>query len=159
LLHAGALVDEATIFWDVRPSAHLPTLEVRVCEVATTARESTVLATLIRGLVVCLDEAVSAGDPGPHLRPELLRLAYWQAARDGVCGAGVDPRTGEPVPAADLAERIWRIAQPTLPEGSRLRNWFDAMVGADGATRQRAAAARGPLPGVVDDLVARTVED
>jgi carboxylate-amine ligase len=158
-LAVGALVDRATIFWDVRPSAHLPTLEVRVCDVATTARESTVLAALIRGLVVCLDEAVTAGDPGPLLRPELLRLAYWRAARDGMSGPGVDPRTGDLVPAAELAERIWRVAQPTLPEGARLRGWFDDMVGADGATHQRAAAARGSLAAVVDDLVARTVAD
>ncbi|WP_119726572.1 carboxylate-amine ligase [Thermomonospora amylolytica] len=160
LLEAGALVDDGTIFWDVRPSAHLPTLEIRATDVPITAEESAALAALVRGLVVSLLPAVDRGDPGPELRPELMRLAYWRAARDGLAGSGVDVRTGRPVPAAELARRLLETARPGLEEHGDLdlvTDWLDRLAAhGDGATRQRRAARDGRLTDVVDHLMGQT---
>ncbi len=52
LQSAGALVDVGTIFWDIRPSAHQPTLEIRVADIPITAEESALLGALVRALVV-----------------------------------------------------------------------------------------------------------
>lgn len=159
MLAAGALVDVGTVFWDIRPSAHLPTLEVRVADVPTTAWESALLAALVRALVVVSLDAVDRGDPGPVLPAELMRLAYWRAARDGLSGHGVDVRTGEPVPATELVTRLLRTVTPVLAaygELDQVREWLRRLVDeGDGASRQRAAAARrGSLADVVDHLVA-----
>lgn len=161
LLDAGALVDDGTIFWDVRPSAHLPTLEVRAGDVPITAEESAALAALVRGLVTTLLAAVDQGDPGPaDLRPELLRLAYWRAARDGMAGSGIDVHTGRPLPATDLAHRLLRTAQPGLEEHGDLHRVTDWLTGltehGDGATRQRHATPDGNLTYVVDHLIGHT---
>ncbi|MFF5180041.1 glutamate--cysteine ligase [Micromonospora sp. NPDC000316] len=161
LLDAGALVDQGTIFWDLRLSTNHPTLEVRVADVPLTATESAALAALVRALVVVAGDAVDGGDEGPQLVPELLRLAYWRAARDGMGGHGVDVTTGRLLPAAALAERLVALARPALDEagdGARVDAWLGWLAtDGDGATRQRAAAARhGRLTDVVDEIAAQT---
>lgn len=161
LQEAGALVDRGTIFWDIRPSEHQPTLEIRVADVPIAAEESALLAGLVRGLVVVAQAAVDAGDPGPVVPAELLRLAYWRAARDGLGGHGVDVRTGRLVPAARLARQLLDAAGPALRATGDL-GWAAArlrklIAAGDGASRQRRAAARrGMLADVVDLLVADT---
>ncbi|KAB1942476.1 YbdK family carboxylate-amine ligase [Micromonospora sp. ALFpr18c] len=164
LLEAGALVDRGTIFWDLRLSTKHPTLEVRVADVPVTATESAALAALVRALVVVAGDAVDRGDEGPELLPELMRLAYWRAARDGMGGHGVDVATGRLLPAAALAERLVERARPALDEAGdreRVEAWLSWLArDGDGATRQRAAAAlRGRLTDVVDEIATRTAPD
>ncbi|MFJ6166863.1 glutamate--cysteine ligase [Micromonospora orduensis] len=161
LLDAGALVDHGTIFWDLRLSRTHPTIEVRVADVPVTAVESAALAALVRALVVTAGEAVDRGDEGPQPAPELMRLAYWRAARDGMGGHGVDVGTGRLLPAAVLADRLVERAGPALDEAGdreRVEAWRKGLTAdGDGATRQRAAAARrGRLTDVVDEIAAWT---
>jgi glutamate---cysteine ligase / carboxylate-amine ligase len=162
LTDAGVLVDPGTIFWDVRPSARLPTLEVRVADVPATAEESALLAALVRALVAVGLADVERGDPGPRVSPELLRAAYWRAARDGLDGHGIDPDTGRLMAIDDLvAALVTRVRDPLEEFGdldevtarlARLR------AAGGGAERQRAAhARRGGFEGVVDFLMEQTV--
>ncbi|WP_182905169.1 glutamate--cysteine ligase [Microbispora sp. H13382] len=160
LAEAGVLVDPGTIFWDVRPSARLPTIEVRVTDVPATAAETALLAMVVRGLVVTALERVERGDPGPEPSAELLRAAYWQSARDGLDGHGIDPLTGVRRPARDLADALLRHVTPALEETgdlaevtARLKVLYAAGTG---AARQWAAhARRGRTEDVVDHLVAQ----
>jgi glutamate---cysteine ligase / carboxylate-amine ligase len=161
LHEVGAVVDTGTIFWDIRPSEHQPTLEIRVADVPITAEESALLAALVRALVVDSLRAVDGGDPGPVIPAELLRLAYWRAARDGLDGHGIDLNTGRLLPAPELAHRLLAVARPTLEEHGdldRVEGWLRRLVeGGDGATRQRRVAAqRGSLADVVDHLIEQT---
>lgn len=159
LLEAGAMVDTGTLFWDIRLSAHQPTLEVRVADVPPTAEESTAFAALVRALVVTAGAAVDRGEPAPDVAPELMRLAYWRAARDGMGGHGVDLPGGRLLPAAELAGRLVETARPALAafgDLDRVGDWLAALAAeGDGATRQRRAAAGG-LVAAVDHLVAST---
>jgi carboxylate-amine ligase len=161
LLAADGLVDEGTIFWDIRPSSRLPTLEVRVADMPVTAAESTLIAVLVRALVVAAAAAVDRGDPGPVIPAELLRLAYWRAARDGLDGCGIDVRTGRLLPAVALTSSLLDAARPVLAENGelgRVTGWLDGLaVDGTGAARQRAAAAKqGRLTDVVDHLITRS---
>jgi glutamate---cysteine ligase / carboxylate-amine ligase len=162
MLHeVGAVVDVGTIFWDLRPSEHLPTLEVRVADVPITAEESALLAALVRAMVADALALVDAGDPGPQISAEALRVAYWRAARDGISGHGIDVATGKLVPAIELAERLLDSVRPTLSETGdldRVSEWLGRIVrDGDGATRQRRAAREnGSMADAVDYLVAHT---
>ncbi|GII65109.1 putative glutamate--cysteine ligase 2-3 [Sphaerisporangium krabiense] len=156
---SGALVDPGTIFWDIRPSAHLPTLEVRVTDVAGTAGESALLAAIVRALVVVSLERVERGDHGPRLSGERLRVAYWRACRDGLDGHGIDPLTGRLCPAAELVGTLLAHIRPSLARTGDLavvtRRLERLLAEGGGAARQRAAfAARGRAADVVDHLVA-----
>lgn len=48
-LDTGAMLDDGMVYWDVRPSANFPTVEVRVADVPATVAESVLLAALVRG--------------------------------------------------------------------------------------------------------------
>ncbi|MFC7385173.1 carboxylate-amine ligase [Sphaerisporangium rhizosphaerae] len=158
LTEMGALVDPGTIFWDVRPSARLPTLEIRVTDVPATAEESALLAALVRALVVVSLERVERGDPGPPLPAERLRVAYWRAARDGLDGHGVDPVTGRLRPAAELPGVLLEHVRHALAATGDLdlvtRRLGRLAATGTGAARQRAAhARRGRFTDVVDHLI------
>ncbi|TDC57983.1 YbdK family carboxylate-amine ligase [Micromonospora sp. KC207] len=161
LLDAGALVDRATIFWDVRPSERHPTLEVRVADSAVTAEDSARYAALVRALVVHLSAVMDAGEPAPHVAGELLRVGYWRAARDGLDGEGLDPRTGRLRPAAELTRHLLDTVEPALRahgDYDPVAQWLERL-GTDGtgARHQRAIVRRGgTLTDVVDHLAERT---
>ena len=164
LLDAGALVDRGTIFWDIRPSAKLPTLEIRVADVPVTAAESAALAALVRALAVRALEKARQGDPGPRVPGDLMRLAYWRAARDGFEGHGIDVFTGRPVPAAQLARQLLETARPALDEygeADRVAGWLAWLEqeGSGAARQRRAATGPSGLAGAVDYLVDQTAAE
>ncbi|MFC4913965.1 carboxylate-amine ligase [Actinomadura gamaensis] len=155
LLGCGALLDLATVFWDVRPSSRLPTLEVRLADVALTTEEAALFAALVRALAQVALAAVEDGADPPAPSQEMLRAAYWLAARDGLAGKGVDVRTGRPARFADLAVALLAHVRPALDESGdyeRVGEGLDRLLAeGTGAERQRRAhRLRGRLSDVVD---------
>ncbi|RFU36459.1 YbdK family carboxylate-amine ligase [Actinomadura logoneensis] len=155
LLGCGALMDMATVFWDVRPSARLPTLEIRLADVALTTEDAALFAALVRALAQVALAAVEEGTPAPAPPQEMLRAAYWLAARDGLGGRGLDLSTGRPAGFADLAAAMIAHARPALDDSgdTDLVEAGLARLLADGtgADRQRRAhRRRGRLSDVVD---------
>lgn len=153
-----AMLDASIPFWDIRPNPRLPTLEIRSMDVTADIEDAVALAVLIRALVTTSTARVLGGDPGPRPPSEVLRAAYWRAARDGWSGSGVDALTGSILPARVQAERLRDHVGPALEEhgDTDLVNAFLRRLATrgGGAERQRASAARhGGLAGVVDDLV------
>ena len=91
----------------------------------------------------------------PDPAPEMLRAAYWLAARDGLGGDGMDPRTGRPARFRDLAADLLAHARPALADNGDLEAATGGLrrllAGGTGAERQRAAyRRRGLLTDVVD---------
>ncbi|SDN66658.1 carboxylate-amine ligase [Allokutzneria albata] len=157
LLASGAALDRGMIYWDVRLSDEWPTVELRVCDVAPTAEEATLLAVLARALVT---RAVHSTAPVPPLSHHALRAALWRAARDGVSGQGYDVHTGRLAPMSALVERLVEWTVPVLEQYGDLGYVEStlqrlARIGS-GAARQRAALADGGLKGLVDMLSEQT---
>ena len=60
LLDTGAMLDDGMVYWDVRPSANFPTVEVRVADVPATVAETVLFAALVRGAVMtALDDGAA----------------------------------------------------------------------------------------------------
>ncbi|GAA3596917.1 glutamate--cysteine ligase [Nonomuraea rosea] len=162
LTESGVLMDPKTVFWDARPSPRLPTVEIRVADVPLDVSDSLTLIGLIRGLVVTALAAVKSGDRGLPVPSEVLRAAYWRAARDGLQGDSLDVRHGALVPAAVMAGRLLEHVRPALAEAGDLsftQEGLDRLLRTgSGATRQRRVHAReNDLAEVVDDLIEATV--
>ncbi|MEV0628302.1 glutamate--cysteine ligase [Nonomuraea wenchangensis] len=158
----GALIDPKTVYWDTRPSPSLPTVEIRAADVPLDVSDSLTLIGLVRALVVTSLEAVRRGDHGLPVSSEVLRAAYWRAARDGLAGEGVDVRDGTRLPANVLAWRLLEHVRPALAEAGDLafvQEGLDRLLRkGSGAMRQRRVHARGhDLNDVVDDLIEATV--
>ncbi|MEU4807518.1 glutamate--cysteine ligase [Actinosynnema sp. NPDC023587] len=154
---SGAAMDTGMVYWDVRLSANHPTVELRVCDVAATVEEAVLVAALVRGIA-----AVGASGVAAFPVSELvLRTALWRSARDGVEGAGVEPRSGRLVAAADLVRALVDWVRPALRASGDEALVDDGvgrlLVDGGGAARQRRAfARRGELGDVVEMLVAQT---
>ncbi len=163
LLDAEALVDRGTIFWDIRPSERHPTIEIRVADSAATAYEAACYAAVVRALVIHVTAAIEQGRPAPEPRDELMRVAYWRAARDGLAGQGLDVLTGSLHPAAELVQRLLaRIAPILQAQGdfAQVSEWLAWLLAeGTGAARQRQVAARRQsLKDVVDYLSDQAVK-
>ena len=158
LRFTGAMIDDHMMYWDVRPSSHLPTVEIRVCDVAATVDEAVLLGMLIRAAVVTAQERVADGDGGPPISDTTLRAASWRAARDGLSGELVDLTTMQTVTARQGVESLLQAARPALEsagEFDEARELLDLVLAhGNGAMRQRAAFARR---GRVEDVVAESL--
>ena len=99
LVRSGVITDPGMIYFDVRPSAHLPTLELRICDGCPYLQDVVLLAGLFRALVMREADAAIAGRASLPVRPELLEAATWRAARSGLEGDLVDPAAATAVPA------------------------------------------------------------
>ncbi|SDC80058.1 carboxylate-amine ligase [Geodermatophilus telluris] len=95
LVASGVVADGSHLYWDVRPSARLPTIEFRLADVCTTLDDAVLHAALVRSLVRVLAARAARGEPAPEVRPELLRAARWRAARSGLSAPLFDPLRGE----------------------------------------------------------------
>jgi glutamate---cysteine ligase / carboxylate-amine ligase len=158
---SDAMLDAATPFWDVRLNPRLPTLEIRTMDVAADVDDTVACAVIIRALVATAVTRAVAGDPGPRVSAEVLRGAYWRAARDGWSGSGVDALTGQILSvSAQFAHLLDYIAAALDAAGdmSIVVAFLDRLAArSTGAEMQRASAERrGALTDVVDDLVELT---
>jgi carboxylate-amine ligase len=144
LIASGSIMDERMVYWDVRPSSHLPTVEVRISDVPLTIDETVLLATLIRALVMT---ATTDGSLGPKLEPEVLRAAYWLAARDGLEGNGLDVVHAEPLPMPQVIDLLINHVGDALQElddTDRVEETLHRLTAeGNGAVKQRKAFRTG----------------
>jgi carboxylate-amine ligase len=160
LVKSRTISDAGMIYFDVRPSAHLPTLELRAPDACPDVEDVVLIAGLFRALV---RRAWTAGAHTSDLgHPALLRAAMWRAARSGLEGDLLDlPVAPAPVPAAAAVRALAAALRPELEE---VGDWeqVQALVdrrlslGSSAAEQRRAFARRGRLGDVVDLLLART---
>jgi carboxylate-amine ligase len=155
LVGTGMVPDGSQLYWDLRPSTHVPTVEFRMGDVCTDLDDVVLHAALCRSLVSVLarDET-----PAPAIRPEVLRAARWKAARAGLSGELVDPVTGQLIPAADAVRGLVGLLAEDLDSRGELAEVraLTAQLLARGtaAVRQRQVLARTGDPGaVVRDLL------
>ena len=116
LVASGVIADGSHLYWDLRPSSHLPTLEFRLADVCTEVDDAVLHAALARSLVRTLADRAARGRPCPQPRPELLRAARWRAARHGLGGQLFDVLAGELVPARTAVRRLLAELRPDLTE-------------------------------------------
>ena len=163
LLESGAAFDRQMVYWDVRPSEHLPTIEVRASDVPSTVDETVLVAGLVRGLVATALRALETGRTAPPVDDEALRVAYWRSARDGLRGAALDPFTGRRTTGVQqLGALILHIrgALEEFGDLAELRTLTGRLLArGNGAIRQRRALRqRGAVEDVVEQVARATLQ-
>ncbi|MFE9676724.1 glutamate--cysteine ligase [Streptomyces sp. NPDC006259] len=163
LVASGVISDPGMVYYDVRPSDHQRTLELRICDACPRAETVVLIAALFRALVedarVRLERSGGQGVDcdGRH---EWLRAANWRAARAGLEGVLVDPATrlAAPAPAVlrDMLRRL-RPALEALGDWDTVRVLLDeALAGGSAAHRLRGVVEENGLLAGVETLVAQT---
>jgi carboxylate-amine ligase len=164
LVASGTISDPGMVYFDVRPSAHVPTVELRVCDACPSVDTVVLLGAMFRALVTRARAEQDAGEPMPGIRHELLRAATWRAARSGLESDLVDlhhPFGPRLVPAANEVTNLIRsLRGPLLDTGDWQQVTELAQVvlerGSAAASQRRAFGRRGEYRDVVDTLLADT---
>jgi carboxylate-amine ligase len=165
LVASETITDAGMIYFDVRPSSHLPTLELRVTDSCPDLDTVVLLAGLFRALVRREQVAVNAGAPFVRYPAPLLRSALWRAARSGLEGNLLDlPRSPRPISAAAAVGQLLTDLRPQLEDAG---DWDTvsslaarALARGSSAAEQRAAyEVRNRFSDVVDLLIRRTDPD
>jgi carboxylate-amine ligase len=168
LVRNGVMEDASKIWWDLRPSARFPTLEMRITDVATRIDDAVAIAALYVSICRMLWRLRRANVGWRQYPVFLLDENRWRAQRYGVRDTLFDFGKGSLVPYADLLEEMLALvaedavalgctrhvahARSIVAEGTsadrQLRVYAEAT--AAGATETEALAA------VVDHLVEET---
>ena len=146
------------IRWDIRPSPHLGTVEVRIFDGVSNLRELSALVALTHCLIVDLDRRLDAGEQLPVMPPWHVQENKWRAARYGLEAIIIlDADSNERLVTEDLDDLLTRLA----PVAESLHCSGELAAVADiprrGASYQRqrraAESSGGDLGAVVNALV------
>jgi carboxylate-amine ligase len=150
-------VDE--VRWDIRPSPHLGTVEVRVCDGVSNLRELGALVALTHCLIVDLDRRLDAGEELPMMPPWHVQENKWRAARYGLDAIIIlDADSNERHVTEDLDDLLERLAPVARSLGCADELASVADIYRTGASYQRqrrvAEETDGDMRAVVDAIVA-----
>lgn len=156
MLATDTVLDGGMLYFDARVSRRHPTVEVRVADVCREPDDAVLIAALTRALVENAARQWKAGIEPDPARTEVLRLAAWRAARDGLDGDLLDPVDWRPARATDVVGRLVAHVGPALEDAGDLRTVRELMGAVvrrgTGAARQRAVLRQtGELRAVVVD--------
>jgi carboxylate-amine ligase len=162
LVTSGVIADAKMAYFDVRPSSHAPTLELRVCDGTPLVDDAVLIAGLFRAAVRAAELEDEAGAPLVVRAAPVHRAAMWQAARGGLSGKLLDDtQHPRPIPASTAVRHLIRRLRPQLEELGDFEQVRDlaesTFARGNSADRQRAAfAERGELDDVVDLVLEET---
>ena len=160
LIASGTISDPGMVYFDIRPSAHLPTVELRVCDACPDVEEVVLIAgssapwsaapapTSMRafrsrttGTSCCARAAGVRHAPGWRATSSTSTARTWSPA-----AAHQPARAGPATALEELGdwEQVLALSEATLTKGSAA------------ARQRRTFGRRGELTDVVDALLART---
>jgi carboxylate-amine ligase len=161
LVASGVISDSGMIYFDVRPSAHVPTIELRVCDACHSVDTVLLIAGLFRAIVGRELGRADRGEPSPAVAPTLQRAAMWRAARSGLEGELVELSGPRSVPASVVIRELVAELRPELEAVGDWETVFElserALEAQSAAARQREALRRREnFKDVVDLILAET---
>ena len=168
LTKTGIIEDATKIWWDIRPSARFPTLEMRITDVCTRLEDGITIAALYVCILRMLYRLRRNNQRWRIYARMLVNENRWRAQRYGMDEGLVDFGTERIVPYADLLEELLAfIAEDARSLGceAEVRRARDIVANGTSAHRQRriyaeatalGAAPHEALREVVDWLVAET---
>lgn len=109
LVSAGVMEDSSKLWWDLRPSAKFPTLEMRITDVCTRLEDTLCIAALYQSILRMLSR-IRLRNMRWRIYPRLMiEENRWRAQRYGCTNSMIDLGRGECVPFAALMEEIIEI--------------------------------------------------
>ena len=106
LIRARLIEDPTKLWWDVRPSAKYPTLEMRIADVCTRVEDGIAIAALFVCLIRMLWRLKTNNQCWRQYSRMLVTENRWRAQRYGLDEGLVDFGRGKIVPCRDLLEEL-----------------------------------------------------
>ncbi|MAF48120.1 MAG: carboxylate-amine ligase [Rhodospirillales bacterium] len=170
LVESGLIKDATMLWWDVRPSATFPTLEMRITDICTRIDDTVCLAAIYLCIIRMLYRLRRGNQKWRTYTNMLINENRWRAQRYGIDEGMVDFGKGTVVPFAELLEELFEIieedaeALACVDEVLHARNIMKTGTSAHRqlATFEKTKAASGDeqkaFHAVVDELIAETVK-
>lgn len=170
LVNAGVIEDASRMWWDLRPSARYPTLEMRSADVCTRTQDAATIAAVYLSLLSMLFRRRLENQRWRVYSRMLIEENVWRAQRYGVSESLMDFGRGELVDMSTLIDELIVILSPDAEELGCLDELLHArtiVTEGTSADRQLAVFNRAVADGadqgealvkVVDHLMAETVE-
>jgi glutamate---cysteine ligase / carboxylate-amine ligase len=169
LVEAAEIEDATKIWWDLRPSARFPTLEMRITDVCTRLDDTIAIAALYRCITRMLYRLRRANQRWRSYSRFLLEENRWLAQRFGPTHALIDFGKGAPVPFAELIdELVDLVGEDAAFFGCTAEVEHARKIAAEGTSADRqmraydravatGASAEAALKDVVDHLIEETL--
>ena len=169
LVRNGVMEDASKIWWDLRPSAKFPTLEMRITDVCTRIEDAVCVAAMYVSILRMLYRIRRSNQIWRTYPLFLLAENRWRAQRYGVDGSLFDFGRGELVPFRDLANELLVLLREDAealgcwPEVEHARTIVDRgtsanrQIAAFNAAVSSGSSRDEALKDVVDHLIAETL--
>jgi carboxylate-amine ligase len=169
LVDAGVIEDATRLWWDLRPSARYPTLEMRASDVCTRLDDAVAVAATFLCLLSMLFHRRTHNQRWRIYSRMLIDENTWRAQRYGVSESLIDFGKGRLVPYGELVEELIDVLMPDaeklgcVPELEHVRTIARRGTSADEQLRiyhqalGQGASEEEALHHVVDWLIAETV--
>ncbi len=171
LVQAGVMEDATKLWWDMRPSARFPTLEMRITDVCTRLEDALCVAAFYQTLLRMLSR-IRQKNLRWRIYPRImLEENRWRAQRYGSTNSLIDLGRGEAVPFGSLIEELLEMttedatalgcvkeithARTILKRGTSACRQLEVFA----ETKAKGADEHEALVAVVDMLVKETAAD
>lgn len=170
MVKTGVIPDASKIWWDLRPSARFPTLEMRITDICPLLDDGVALAALFLCICRMMWRLRRQNQRWRTYAPFLLMENRWRAQRYGIGGELIDFGRGEMVPVRELAEELLITiredaeALDCVAEVNHVRTILTRGTSAErqlavyDKERKAGASERAAMQAVVDDLIAATTD-
>jgi glutamate---cysteine ligase / carboxylate-amine ligase len=108
----GMVTDPSKIWWDLRPSAKHPTLEIRICDIPTWAEDCLTVAALYQSILAFLYHLRQNNQRWRQYRRILILENKWRAQRYGVEAEMADFGKRVVVPFPELIDELVELLRP-----------------------------------------------
>lgn len=108
---AGVIEDATKLWWDVRPSARFPTLEMRICDICTRIEDTLCIAALFRCWLRMLYRLRLRNQRWRKYSALLVNENRWRAHRYGIDKGLVDFGKSSIIPYPELLEEILELTE------------------------------------------------
>ena len=162
LVNAGLIEDGSKLWWDIRPSARFPTLELRITDACTYLEDTLCLAAMYRCILRMLYRLRRSNQRWRRYAAMLVNENRWRAQRYGIDEGLVDFGKGEIAPVPGLIEEIIDLVTPDAQFFGCEKELMHArriIARGTSAHRQVALYRRAVDDGVEHDLALRQVVD
>lgn len=164
LIKMNCIDDGKKIWWDVRPHAHFPTLEFRICDIPTRVDDTIAVAALFQAIVAKLDKLIEKNLGFRLYHRRLIQENKWRAVRYGLDGKLLDLGKQKEVPVRDLIRELVEFVDDVVDDlGSRkeiehIHTILERGTSADEQLKVFEESG-GDYNAVVDMLIQRTMEN
>lgn len=109
LVKVGVIPDASMLWWDLRPSAKFPTLEMRITDMCTRLKDATAIAALYQCILRMLYRLRRGNQRWRNYSNMLVNENRWRAQRYGIDEGMIDFGRGEMLPFTQLLGELMDI--------------------------------------------------